>query len=625
MSADTAAEPHAADGTAPTGAGAGVVLLDAYAARSCPVKTQHRFAPGALPPVVAPRDPDDPLQVRAETGRRHRLVVLERLIEQCEGRVVDLRLLAEDGPEAHAAATRRALAEGVDVVVGPLLPLDLRGHRMGSPDLLVRGDDTATGRPGYHPVLVRWHKIIEPARAVADGEEPASLACTTLSRPRPSDVWWRPGETVRLRTRESDFRQLAHYHRMLQAADLAPERAWGAVVGVEQGPDGPLLCWTDLAAPALRTWAPERVEGWQMASVLERYDDALATRLAIAEAARAGARPQVEPVVVGECGSCPWWAGCRARLDDDDISLRIDRGALDRREVESLRRLGLGTVTALAGCDLDDLLPRYLPGVAHRSNAEGRLRTARRRAAMLTTGARFVRETSGPVELPTAEVEVDFDLESAADGRVYLWGFWVDRPAEPGAARYVAFSRFVDLDEAAETALAVEALGWLRALVEGGGAVAVYHYSGYEVAQISALAARSDDPVLAWAAGYAAEHFVDLLEVVKEHFFGVHGLGLKLIASHAGFRWRDDDPGGLNSQRWFAEAVRSPEEPARLAARRRVLDYNEDDVRATHALRRWLREQPTSDPAPAAATAPRALARIPGPSPSEVLKPQPAP
>ena len=105
------------------------------------------------------------------------------------------------------------------------------------------------------------------------------------------------------------------------------------------------------------------------------------------------------------------------------------------------------------------------------------------------------------------------------------------------------------------------------------------------------LARRSDDPTLAWAAAYAEQHFVDLLEVVQQHWFGVHGLGLKLIAAHAGFRWRDDDPGGLNSQRWFADAVHGPDEETRAAARQRVLDYNEDDVRATHALRGWLREQ----------------------------------
>ena len=77
--------------------------------------------------------------------------------------------------------------------------------------------------------------------------------------------------------------------------------------------------------------------------------------------------------------------------------------------------------------------------------------------------------------------------------------------------------------------------------------------------------------------------------MVKEHWFGVHGLGLKLIAGHAGFRWRDDDPGGLNSQTWFADAVHAPDAGMREAARQRVLDYNEDDVRATAHLRAWLR------------------------------------
>ena len=83
----------------------------------------------------------------------------------------------------------------------------------------------------------------------------------------------------------------------------------------------------------------------------------------------------------------------------------------------------------------------------------------------------------------------------------------------------------------------------------------VFHYSGYEIAKISELARREHHELLDWAAGYAEEHFVDLLEIVKAHYFGVSGLGLKLMAGHVGFSWRDDDPGGLNSQLWFAEAV----------------------------------------------------------------------
>ena len=79
---------------------------------------------------------------------------------------------------------------------------------------------------------------------------------------------------------------------------------------------------------------------------------------------------------------------------------------------------------------------------------------------------------------------------------------------------------------------------------------------------------------------------------MRDNFVGVDGLGLKVVASRgAGFRWRDDAPGGLNSQIWFDSAVHAPSEEERAAARTRVLEYNEDDVRATWHLRRWLREQ----------------------------------
>jgi predicted RecB family nuclease len=222
---------------------------------------------------------------------------------------------------------------------------------------------------------------------------------------------------------------------------------------------------------------------------------------------------------------------------------------------------------------------------------------------MLLDGRWFDRETTGRIEVPAAEVEIDFDIESAANGRVYLWGFLVRRSGGPGAMSipggtppeppgvYHEFSRFSDLDDTAELEVAREAFEWLRSVVESGERVVVFHYSGYEPAKIRFLADRAADPLLDWAAGYAEEQFVDLLEIVKNHYFGVAGLGLKLMAGHAGFTWRDEEPGGLNSQIWFAEAVHAETAQTRAAARQRVLDYNEDDVLATAHLRAWLRAQ----------------------------------
>ncbi|HLT61169.1 MAG TPA: ribonuclease H-like domain-containing protein, partial [Microlunatus sp.] len=160
--------------------------------------------------------------------------------------------------------------------------------------------------------------------------------------------------------------------------------------------------------------------------------------------------------------------------------------------------------------------------------------------------------------------------------------------------------RFAELDAAAEVDLAVEALSWLRDRVEAAESAFIYHYSGFELTAIERLAKAGDHPALDWARrlGRTAPRqvreqrtgFVDLLEVVKEHYFGADGLGLKVVArAGAGFGWRDEDPGGLNSQRWFAEAATGTTSGQRDAARQRVLDYNEDDVRATAAVRAWLR------------------------------------
>ena len=583
------------------------LVLDPWAARSCPVKTQHRFDPDARPPVEAPAAFDDPLTLRAEAARRHRAVVLERLIDRCAGRVADLRLLAADGPEVQAAATRGALADGVDVVVGGVLPLDLAGHRSGAPDLLVRGMDDPSGRPTYHPVLVVWHKVLASAPPVEADDAIPTLPWTPFEHPSPVEVRRRAEVVLRLRSEERDLRQLAHHRRLLQATGFGAATAWGGLVGTDDMHD-PALTWCDLAEPLLRTYDPDVAGSYRLESALERYDAAFSRRVAVAEAARRG-EPLLEPVVVRECATCPWWKRCRARLDDDDVSLRIDRGALDRTEVEALRDLDAGTVHALAAADLDVLLPRYLERVPLRSHAESRLRTAARRARLLEGGVPFVRETSGPIAVRGGSVEVDLDIESSADGRVYLWGFWVERPgradvaarpsageaARPGAGEYVAFVAFRDLDEQAETALAVEAFTWLRGLVESetgaGSGVAVYHYSAYETSQLDTLARRSGDPVLAWASAWAHDGFVDLLDVVKEHWFGVSGLGLKLVATHAGFAWRDEDPGGLNSQRWFADAIHGAEPDVRAAAEARVLAYNEDDVLATRHVRAWLRAQ----------------------------------
>jgi len=384
---------------------------------------------------------------------------------------------------------------------------------------------------------------------------------------------------------------------MLQTCGFGAEPAFGGVIGTDDLFEAPVLVWADLGESQVRTFSRSSPEGWRLRSFLERYEYEQSFRLKIAAVAQqqTGQSDQdpellVRPIVNRECPRCQWWEHCLPQLDPDDVSLRLDKTPLDMREIATLRQHGITTITDLGDADLDQLMEWYLPEVTHREGAEGRIRVAARRARMLLDGISFDRETTGPIEMPQAEVEIDLDIESSVDGRIYLWGFLIQQTGRSGAV-YSEFSRFDDLDDRAEAALAVDAFTWLRSIVESTPSVVVFHYSGYEIAKIIELARREHDELLDWAAAYAEEHFVDLLEVVKAHYFGVSGLGLKLMARHVGFRWRDEDPGGLNSQLWFAEAVHGETAEIRAQARRRVLEYNEDDVTATSQVREWLRAQ----------------------------------
>ena len=60
-----------------------------------------------------------------------------------------------------------------------------------------------------------------------------------------------------------------------------------------------------------------------------------------------------------------------------------------------------------------------------------------------------------------------------------------------------------------------------------------------------------------------------------------------------GFSWRDPEPGGENSMAWYRAAVATTTASADPATgtrdgRQRVVRYNEDDVLATLAVRRWI-------------------------------------
>ena len=542
------------------------MLLHSASASSCPLKTSYAFTAG----LEVPQSPPAPQWSADHRGFSSEVLAM---IAGSGGRVVDLRGLREPPAAEQEEACRQAMNEGADVIIGGRLPV--ADHRTGRPDLLIRNGS------GYVPGVIRAYRMFETK---ADDTATVVSRLTSLGAPEPL-----PRVRLRWRFRWHLVLRLAHYHRLLQSLGWAGDDPAGMLIGNDPVDEfGQVAIWVDLTEAAMSRAGgqPGPGEGTPT-SALERYDFEFARRFELAEQAAAG-EPAPLPVRIRECDRCAWWPVCEQRLDPDDLSLQLARLPLDAHEVTVLRRLGVGTVTDLASADVDALLPGYLPEVTHRLGGEDRLRLAQRRAALVHSGVRLQRLDSGPVAVSGADLEIDFDLETSATERIYLWGFWVT-DARTGTSSYHHLSDFRHLEPDDELELAIRALTWLRDMVDGRDAL-VYHYSAYERDQLDRLARAHHDPVLEWGAEFARQRFVDLFPIVRRHFFGTEGLGLKVVASAgAGFAWRDADPGGLNSMRWFEDAVDAASPDERAQARTRVLEYNEDDVRATWHVRRWLR------------------------------------
>jgi predicted RecB family nuclease len=88
---------------------------------------------------------------------------------------------------------------------------------------------------------------------------------------------------------------------------------------------------------------------------------------------------------------------------------------------------------------------------------------------------------------------------------------------------------------------------------------------------------------------WASDDWVDLLEEVRAQLVTGRSMGLKETAPLAGFAWHAGDSAGTLAMVKYDQAIDEGMGPAgRAAAQGWLLEYNEDDVRATAALRDWF-------------------------------------
>lgn len=540
------------------------ILLDSRAAAGC----AHRVALDHDPTLHADKAPPTLVeQRRMEEGRDFENDVVATLRARLGRKMVDLRDI-RDPDETLDAMDRR-----VTVIVGGQLPDDHAGGRTGIPDLLIH-----VGDGKYLPGDIKWHRVAAPA-----GKRPKQALVSLPAAP--GDIYSELSLKPLGKTLWPDLAQLAHYTRMLQATGHHPgDRLLAALIGrpLADGEDH-ILVWYDLAESlGVNTEPVDNPE----ASIIDAYDARHALRVDIA-AGRATSQPARSSL----CDTCRWLAVCTDRAGDD-ASWALRRDAIKPRDWDALRRAGIVTVADLARVDATD--PRWVSAFVPYSSATSpskaleMLDDAAQRAEMITTGQTLRRTTTGPIDVPVADVEVDIDLEWDVDNHVYLWAGTVRRGptrVEGEQGPYVHFSHFGPMTRAVERELAEAFTDWLDRVIakaeSRGHSITVFHYAHPERTNLARVLGPDADTYL--------EHFVDLYDVVRENFTGAWGLSIKQVAPHFGFQWRDDDPGGLQSQDWLLMAQETTEPRVREELARRILAYNEDDVRAQAAIRDGMR------------------------------------
>jgi predicted RecB family nuclease len=527
------------DGTAVDRAtGAPTAFIDARALIGC----RHRLRLDATyPNALVGISEDAGVRQRRDAAVAHRARVRDALV----GTDPDAWVVIDPGLRAaeRAEATMRACEIGAQHIWGGLLPQEPDTGRRGGSEILLRDAD----RGGYIPIIVVNHKVTDPRQPERADFHPIT------SDPYRWDP--QPDPHRKLRQQPRDQQRLAHLHRMLQRHGLASPALVGGVIGFDF----------------------DRILVHDLAPLLADYDRRYADRIAVVR----GELPTI-PSKVPECRQCPWWTrgvdgpSCEGWLiEHRDVSL-VAPGS----RAEVLRRHDIETIDELAAWVGEE------PEDWQHGPFDEAVVTARAWIA----GSRLVRRVE-QVRVRRADVEVDVDLESFQEYGAYLWGTLLDGVYRP----FVTWDPLPTEDEGRSFG---EFWTWLMTVraeaAATGRTFAAYCYSRtaedkwlYESAR--RFAGRPGVPTVEQVRAFVdGPQWVDMFQAVSDQFICPNGKGLKKIAPVAGFSWRDPEASGEASMSWYRLAVGYDGAAPDQTQRTRLLEYNEDDVRATQVLREWM-------------------------------------
>ena len=316
-------------------------------------------------------------------------------------------------------------------------------------------------------------------------------------------------------------------------------------------------------------------------------------------------REQIEKILEGEkpapflksgCKRTPWYSLCIEETKGcNDVSLIYRLSQADQRR---LYDVGIRTVDDMASANVDDLQSKFEDWPFDKI-----IRLNNQAKTLVSNEPMILRKP----EFPEVKNEVYFDIESDPTRDIdYLLGFLVKQKGDRGEAEY---KYFFAKDKSEEPQIWQKFLDFLTTLED----FVIYHYAFYERQVFDRLTLRYGAP-LALVSKFK-DNTVDLhVKVVDSVVLPLYFYSLKDVAGYVGYKWDNPDAGGAESVVWYNDwsrlrqsEIEDPRflDPA-LAGKKsgldkksdhilkKILRYNEDDVRATMAVKEWLEGQKPS-------------------------------
>ncbi len=293
-------------------------------------------------------------------------------------------------------------------------------------------------------------------------------------------------------------------------------------------------------------------------------------------------RSQNLPAKSSKCKLCAWYNSCIKWCEQsDDLTNIFYLGRNVRDKIVS--DLEVSTTNQLNELDISGISQRkkkdksFLRGVGEKS-----LQKYINRADIINNKKEPVIYSS--IDFPKVSVELFFDIETdPTQDLTYLHGIY-ERSGE--VERFIHFLANSN-DPSAEKRAWGKFWDYVNGLPKDD--FAIYYYSHYEYSTYKSMSRKysdviSEEDVVSF---FDKQNAIDLYKIVQSQTdWPLSSYSLKDIATYLGFKWRDETPSGALSIQWYNEYLRTQDEDILS----RIIEYNEDDCKATMVLKDKLVE-----------------------------------